>query len=151
MNRRQKKEFKYTKLDHRRWDLSRNRIHQLLGESIMNNCIKNWNLPIGKDENAKILARPVSLNIPVHKAVVDAIHEVSPANIKNLFIHALTGSDGSTVAYVIEKRSKNYKTASIYVMAKGENDDAFHMYSVMNIRKFHNPSTIMKSRKRKHH
>lgn len=151
MNRRQKKKFKYTKLDHRRWHLSRKQINQLLGENIMNNCIKNWNLPIGRDENAKILTRPVSLNIPIHKAVVDAIREVSPVNIKNLSIHALTGSDGSAVAYAIEKRSKNYKTTSIYVMAKGENDDVFHMYSVLNIRGFHNPSTIMKYRKRKHH
>ena len=86
MNRRQKKKFKYTKLDHRRWDLSRKQINQLLGENIMNNCIKNWNLPIWRDENAKILTRPVSLDIPIHKAVVDAIREVSPVNIKNLSI-----------------------------------------------------------------
>lgn len=151
MNRRQKKKFKYTKLDHRRWDLSRKQINQLLGENIMNNCIKNWSLPIGKDENAKIFIRPVSLNISIHKAVVDAIRDVAPVNINNLSIYALVGSDESAVVYAIEKRSKNYKAASLYVMARGENDDVFHMYSVMNIRRFHSPSTIMKYRKRKHH
>ena len=151
MNRRQKKKFKYTKLDHRRWDLSRKQINQILCENIMTNCIKNWSLPIGKDENAKIFVRPVSLNISIHKAVVDAIRDVTPVNINNLSIYALVGSDESAVVYAIEKRSKNYKAASLYVMARGENDDVFHMYSVMNIRRFHNPSTIMKSRKRKHH
>lgn len=151
MNRRQKKKFKYTKLDHRRWDLSRKQINQILCENIMTNCIKNWSLPIGKDENAKIFVRPVSLNISIHKAVVDAIRDVAPVNINNLSIYALVGSDGSTVVYAIEKRSKNYKAASLYVMARGKNDDVFHMYSVMNIRRFHSPSTIMKSRKRKHH
>lgn len=151
MNRRQKKKFKYTKLDHRRWDLSRKQINQILCENIMTNCIKNWSLPIGKDENAKIFIRPVSLNISIHKAVVDAIRDVAPVNINNLSIYALVGSDESAVVYAIEKRSKNYKAASLYVMARGENDDAFHMYSVMNIRRFHSPSTIMKSRKRKHH
>lgn len=151
MNRRQKKKFKYTKLDHRRWDLSRKQINQILCENIMTNCIKNWSLPIGKDENAKIFIRPVSLNISIHKAVVDAINVVAPVNINNLSIYALIGSDESAVVYAIEKRSKNYKAASLYVMARGENDDVFHMYSVMNIRRFHSPSTIMKSRKRKHH